>query len=124
MPTSASTGTEQLSTAGKTKTKAPAAKDLDVKDEAVANTELVDNAGTDRNTPDGAPVVTSEADVVGGVRVDLPPSAPASESVDVPATQGGTVQVARPDGTFANVNTDDEDWEEHAEAIRKGERNF
>lgn len=122
MPTSASTGTGQVSTAGKTAK--PKAKDLDVKDEAVANTELVDNAGSDRNTPDGAPVVTSEADVVGGVRVDLPPSAPASDSVDVPSTQGGTVQVARPDGTFANVNTDDEDWEDHAEAIRKGERNF
>ena len=93
--------------------------------ETEANATLIDNAGTDRNTPDGAAVVTREEDVVGGVRVDLPPSAPASPSaVSMVGRQGGTLQVARPDGTFVNLNTDDPDFEERAKAIREGKRNF
>lgn len=89
-----------------------------------ANTTVIDNAGLERNTPDGAVVVTHEDDVVGGVRVDLPPSAPASVTAeDLRNRQGGTVQVSRPDGTQVSLDSNDPDFEDRAQAIREGKRN-
>jgi hypothetical protein len=105
MPTSASTGTEQTSTAGKTSKATKEAPASDV------------------NTPDGAPVVTKPEDVVGGVRVNIPPDAPNPDAFDIAAHQGGTMQVMRPDGTMVSLDTDAEDFEERRDAVASGEAN-
>lgn len=118
-PTSAVTSEAQMEQAKRD------AVDEGLRDEPVteANTVVVDNAGDQRNTPDGAIVVTREEDVVGGVRVDLPPSAPSSPSTTEAIRQGGTVQVTRPDGTQVSLDSNDPDFEKKAEQIRAGERN-
>lgn len=93
--------------------------------ETVANTEVVSpDAGGERNTPDGAPVVTREEDVVGGVRVDLPPSAPAAYRPPLAdPNRHGIVQATRPDGSEVMVDASQPGWEERKRRIEAGEIN-
>jgi SAP domain len=92
--------------------------------ETVANTEVIASDSTERNTPDGAPVVTREEDVVGGVRVDLPPSAPAAYRPPLAdPNRAGIVQATRPDGSQVLVDANQPGWEERKRRIEAGEIN-
>jgi len=99
MPTSASTGTRQVKTSGPKDE--PKAKKPETKVDPADPTTVP--------TPDGAAVVTRPEDVVGGVRVDLPPSPPQNQDGPAPLADPngvGVVQGTRDDGSVFLIQQD------------------
>jgi hypothetical protein len=92
VPTSASTGTQQVQTRKKDTAEAKKAA-----------------KAAHPSSPDGAPVVTRPEDVVGGVRVDLEPSPPQDQEGPAPLADHngvGIVQGTREDGSAFLIQQD------------------
>lgn len=121
MPTSASTGTEAVQTAGKrgvTKAAKPAAK---------ATEKDIEPKAHELSSPDGAPIVDDPDKLTAGDRVGYfePRPAPTDDPQPLADPSGhGVVQVSRPDGTIVQVDASQDGWEQRCEDIRTGKVNI
>lgn len=96
MPTSASTGTKQVKSSGKS----------DKKDAPKAPKSGL-------NSPDGAPIKTNADDVKPGDRVDLAPTAPQDREAPVADhNNSGVIHAVTRKGAHVSVAVDDPDWVE------------